>query len=273
MDNLLKSCACSQAQLASPEFQKWCEVIGESKMHMHRKPWEWCYIAQALHERKKLMPGQKGIGFAVGQEPLAALFAKYGCDILATDLDLNKVDSSWVNTNQHSDSLADLNKRKICTHDVFNKNVKFTHADMNDIPKVLKNFDFCWSACAMEHLGSIEKGKQFIFNMLSCLKPGGIAVHTTEFNISSNTDTCDFTQSVLFRKRDLIELADILKNEGHHIELDFTLGDGEADRYIDTPPYKHNPHLRVMIGEYVSTSFGLVITKACVRKKWWKFWS
>ena len=44
-------------------------------------------IAQALYERGKLKPGSRGLGFAVGKEPLSDLFASFGCDVVATDLE------------------------------------------------------------------------------------------------------------------------------------------------------------------------------------------
>lgn len=271
---LLKSCPCTSDQLASKEFDKWREQIKEAKGHMHRKIWEWCYIAQALYERDMLTKGEKGLGFAVGQEPLVSFFADYGCNIIATDLDIQKATSSksnWINTNQHSECLDDLNKKGICDSQVFNNNVKFEYVDMNYIPKHLKNFDFCWSSCAMEHLGSIQQGKDFIYNMLDCLKPGGIAVHTTEFNVMSNKETVDYHQDVLFRKKDFEEISEILKSKGHKIELDFKLGNTKYDNFVDKPPYKHNPHIKFQYGDYVSTSYGLIIQKSN-KKSFWKFW-
>lgn len=49
-DEPLRSCLCSQAQLQSARFSVWAERMGEEP-RMHRKQWEFCYIAQALHER------------------------------------------------------------------------------------------------------------------------------------------------------------------------------------------------------------------------------
>ena len=55
-------------------------------MRLHRKIWEFCFIAQALDERGMLARGRRGLGFAVGTEPLPAMFASRGCAIVATDL-------------------------------------------------------------------------------------------------------------------------------------------------------------------------------------------
>ncbi len=52
---------------------------------LHRKMWEWLFIAEALRERGMLAAGRRGLGFGVGQDPLVALFAAEGCDVVATD--------------------------------------------------------------------------------------------------------------------------------------------------------------------------------------------
>lgn len=265
METLLKSCVCTQQQLESPEFRFWFERIRQPDFNLlHRKIWDWGYISQALYERDMLSVGRKGLGFAVGREPLAALFASFGCTVLATDLDEESAknpNANWADTGQHAANIDVLNEGGICDEAVFKQNASFRVVDMNFIPEDLRGFDFCWSSCAFEHLGSIEQGKQFIYNMLACLKPGGIAVHTTEYNVFSNTATFDLGPVVLFRRCDFEEMAEELKSRGCSIELDFTLGDGEADHFIDVPPYKHNPHIKLQIGEHVSTSIGLIIQK------------
>lgn len=265
METLLKSCICTQKQLESPDFRLWHARMREEKICLlHRKVWEWCFIAQALYERDMLKAGRKGVGFAVGREPLTALFANFGCTVLATDLDEESARNpaaNWVTTGQHAANIDVLNEHGICSEQAFRQNASFRVVDMNAIPEDMNSFDFCWSSCAFEHLGSIEQGKQFIYNMLACLKPGGIAVHTTEYNVTSNTNTLDHLPVVLFRRCDFEEMAEELKSRGCFIDIDFTLGDGEADLFVDTPPYKHNPHLKFQFGGYVSTSIGLIIQK------------
>jgi hypothetical protein len=261
---LLKSCLCQQRQLESPEFRRWFEPMFDVFQY-HRKLWEFAYIAQALSERGMLQHGKKGLGFAVGREPLAALFASMGCEVVATDLHQEKAASlGWVESGQHADSLEILNDRGICNPDLFRQRVSFRPVDMNHIPADLVGFDFCWSSCSFEHLGSIELGKQFVLNMTRCLKPRGIAVHTTEFNVSSNDATIDDDpRAVLFRRKDIEEIAAGLRAGGHHIDVDFQPGDGEIDQIIDQPPWREAPeevrHLKLWIGEFVSTSIGLII--------------
>ena len=229
-------------------------------MHMHRKIWEWCYAAQALHERGLLRPGRRGLGFAVGQEPLPALFASLGCEILATDVATEEAEKGgWVSTAQHARSLDNLNGRDICDPEVFRERVDFRFVDMRELPDDLGRYDFVWSSCALEHLGTMALGETFVHECLKFLRPGGVAVHTTEFNLHSDTETITDGPTILFRRRDIESMAARLAKRGYRIEVEFAEGDLPADRVIDEPPYTHGTHLRVRMDGYVVTSYGLII--------------
>lgn len=258
----LKSRLCSQAQFEEPWYGYWCVEFKDSPA-WQRKQWEWCYIAQALHERGFLKPGSKGLGFGVGEEPLTGAFAARGCAVLATDLDGSDARSRvWAATHQHAGALAGLNARGICDQEQFAKLVAYRPADMNAIPPEFRNFDFVWSSCSLDHVGTLEKASQFILNSLDCLRPGGLAVHTTEFNISSNHQTITEGETVVFRQADIERLAQTLRRQGHHMELDWTLGNGLADNCVDVFPYDNKVLLRLQLHQYVITSIGLIITKA-----------
>jgi hypothetical protein len=273
-DTLLKSCLCTQAQLESEEFQRWAVRIREPHMHLHRKLWEWCYITQALYERELLRPGRRGLGFAVGNEPLPSLFAGYECEITATDLFAEQAkQAGWVDSNQHAANLEILNSRGFCDPTLFKQRVSFRNVDMNNIPADLIGFDFVWSSCSLEHLGSIKLGAEFIYNSLRCLKPGGFAVHTTEFNVSSDTATLDQGPTVLFRKQDINQIVDHLRGEGHDIAIDFTSGNEYADEFVDLPPYKQETHLKLQIAQYVVTSIGLIIQKRVEKSSRYRFFN
>jgi SAM-dependent methyltransferase len=260
---LLTSCLCTEQRLRSPEFQTWCELLGEGRGHMHRKIWEFCFICEALAERGLLTSANQGLGFAVGEEPLSSLFASRGVDIVATDLATEEAQKiGWVDSGEHASGMAILNKRNLCDPELFNEHVKFQFCNMNYIPDTFDGkFDFVWSACALEHLGSIKLGQEFVYNSMKCLKPGGVALHTTEYNISSKTDTVDNEGTVIYRQCDIQEIIDTLIRQGHSVEMDWDEGNGVADQFIDVAPYVHNPHLKLQIGKYVTTSIGLIIRK------------
>jgi 2-polyprenyl-3-methyl-5-hydroxy-6-metoxy-1,4-benzoquinol methylase len=253
--------ACTHAQMAEPAYAYWCSRIFEEPK-THRKQWEYCYILQALARSGMLAPGLRGLGFGVGGEPLTALFAAHGVSVLATDLEPELArQNGWIETAQHARNKQALNDRGICPPEAFDRQVDFRFMDMNTIERGVREFDFCWSACALEHLGSIRNGLNFIENSLDCLKPGGIAVHTTELNCSSNNDTLDDASTVLFRKGDFMALARRLTAAGHQVVLNFELGSQPLDHHVDLPPYHWEEHLKLQIERWVTTSFGVIVRK------------
>src|SRR5262249_5108037 len=151
----------------------------------------------------------------------------------------------------------------ICDPEQFAANIRFREIDMNHIPKDLhRQFDFTWSACSLEHLGSIIKGLDFIVNSTRLLRPGGVCVHTTEINLSSNNDTLESRDLVLFRKRDIEQVVGRLESLGCAVfPIDWSKGKGWLDDYIDLPPYLEAPHLRLRLGNFNSTSIGLIIKR------------
>ena len=260
---------CREADLLSPAFRRWAEAIRPGwdrtgtapGVILHRKVWEWLFIMQALDERGMLEPGRRGLGFGVGTEPLVSYFAGRGCRIVATDLDPLEAEAvGWDQTNQYAGGVDGLNTYGLCDAERFRAATSFRVVNMNAIPADLRDFDFNWSSCAFEHLGSIERGIGFITAQMDTLRRGGVAVHTTEFNVESDDATVESGGTVIFRRRDIEEMVCRLRAAGHHVECDFTPGDSAADRHVDVEPFSPT-HLRVALGGYVTTSFGLVVEK------------
>lgn len=258
----ITSQTCTAAQFEEPEYREWTNRLDEPAK-LHRKQWEFVWILQALEAHGMLRSGARGLGFGVGLEPLPALMAGRGCEIVATDLpgDDARV-REWTGTGQHLAALVQLRRPRLCRNKLFDQRVTYREVDMNHIPGDLRGFDFTWSACALEHLGSIAAGLNFIRNSVECLRPGGLAVHTTEFNLTSDGDTVDNQGTVLFRKRDFERLAADLTAQGHKVSpLRFDLGDRPLDRHVDMPPYSHDEHLKLALGRFVTTSFGLIVRR------------
>jgi hypothetical protein len=253
---------CKAKDYQAAWFKHWCNQLGESP-NFHRKQWEFVFVMQALWERGCITAGKKGLVFAVGTEPLPAMFASFGCHILATDIFPDKgVEMGWANGNQLCFGLESLNTRQLCEDEDFNKLVQYRPVDMNDIPDNLVDFDFNWSSCSFEHLGTLEKGFQFLKNQLKTLKPGGWAVHTTEYNISSNDETQENNSTVIYRQRDIEYIVNELRKDGHFVEeVDFSLGGLPEDFMVDVEPHQQKIHLKLQVDKYVVTSIGLIIQK------------
>lgn len=273
----LKSKPSTQADIESDWVATWCSAL-KIPVVFHRKIWELCYVLQALHENGCLAPGSKGIGFGCGQEPMPSYFASRQMQVLVTDINPNDAGSKgWVSSAQHTTEVEKAFKPYLVDRENFIKNCSHRYVDMNNIPADLVGFDFCWSICALEHLGSIDNGLRFIENSLAALKPGGTAVHTTEFNFLNNEETIDNWPTVLFQRRHFEGIALKLTEAGHKVAvLDFDVGSKPLDRFIDTPPWAHDQtddvskawgknsaHIKLSIDGFVSTCFGIIIQKGC----------
>jgi hypothetical protein len=253
---------CKAQDFYADWFKRWCKELNE-KPNFHRKQWEFVYVMEALWERGCIVAGKRGLVFAVGTEPLPSIFANYGCDILATDIFPEQGEEmGWTAGNQLCFGVDSLNGRQLCTDETLRKRVDYMAVDMNNIPDDLRNYDFNWSSCSFEHLGSIEKGFAFLKNQLKTLKPGGWAVHTTEYNISSNDETQDNASTVIYRHRDIEKIINELRSEGHFVEeANYSLGGLPEDFAVDIQPHKQDIHIKLQADKYVITSIGLIIQK------------
>lgn len=263
-----KSELCKAKDFHTDWFHRWAGEMKE-EVRYHRKQWEFAYVMQSLWERGCISKGKKGLVFAVGSEPLPSVFANHGCEILATDIfpEQGKA-KGWDNGDQLCFGLESLNKRGIVSDETLHRMISYRAVDMNDIPGDLNGkFDFNWSSCSFEHLGNIALGLKFLKNQLRTLKPGGWAVHTTEFNVGSNDKTLDSGDTVIFRMKDIDKLVGELRKEGHYVEeLDYSLGGLPEDFMVDVLPHEQKVHLKLQLNEYVVTSIGLIIQK---KKKSW----
>lgn len=249
---------CSASDLTHPRYFELCRLLHETP-RWHRKQWEWVFVLHHLLKSGVVKPGNSGVGFGVGREMLPAVFASFGASVIATDAPDDVM--GWEETNEHSSSREQLRAPWIVSDADFDRLVSHRAADMNAIPDSLRDYDFTWSSCCYEHLGSIQAGSDFVVNSVERLRPGGIAVHTTEFNVCSNDKTLVDGPTVLFRRQDFEALIDRLRGLGYDAQP-FTVSPNlhTADSHVDLPPYAL-PHLKLEIGGYVTTSAGVVVRR------------
>jgi hypothetical protein len=228
---------------------------------LHRKLWEWAFIYDRLNHAGMLQPGKRGLGFGVGQEMLPALFASLGVSITATDSPADE--EHWADAGQHASIKELLFAPNIISRELFEDRVHFQPCDMRNVPPELNGFDFCWSSCCFEHLGTLERGLDFVLHSVEhTLAVGGVACHTTEVNLSSDEATIEAGRDIIYRKRDLLALCRTLEDRGHVVApLRIEPGELLPDYLVDVPPYRQDVHLKLLIGRFVSTSIGLVIRR------------
>jgi SAM-dependent methyltransferase len=269
----LRSKLCCQADIESDWLRYWCDQLRVAPVYS-RKIWEYGFVLQAIWEAGFLEAGRCGLGFAVGREQLPSYFASREVRVLATDLAGSDERSRvWQDTDQHaSDVLEGLYFHDLVNRESFARSCSFRSVDMNHIPDDLHGkFDFCWSMCSFEHVGSLEQGLEFVRNSVKCLRPGGCAVHTTEFSFEQTDETTDNWPTVLFQRRHIDELQNRLARDGHHlISVDYNPGDGDLDIFVDVPPYSWDtrplltfppaaPQIRLSVDGFPVTSIGLIV--------------
>jgi hypothetical protein len=298
------------ADFSSPWLQSRAREMNLDPSRLHRKTWECAIIAQIYRENVDPLHADhpRCLGFGVGREPLPLWLYNQGADVTATDYPGDN--PAWTSTNQHAANLADLGFFDVCAEcqgggyflgtpttrcnscqgsgKLSDKRIQFLPVDMNNIPANLLSgsFDFAWSCGSFEHVGGIEQSLSFFCRQMSCLKPGGIACHTTEFNLDSANSqfrlgwyesTLNTRDLCLFRWQDLTDLAGRLWAQGDYLfPPDLTPSSSEsdpsssasvaahpADIYVDSHPYTSDYHLNIRIGStaFKTTSICLIARK------------
>ena len=248
----------SASQICSARFEHWRQFFRWG-FGLNRKLWEYLYILNVIDTYLGLRDGLKGVGFGTGRERIVPLLASVGCQIVATDY----VPPENRRLGWEALGIEDLMVAEVCAETTLRANVAFRHVDMNDIPTDLVSgaYDFIWSCGSLEHIGGLKNGLDFIEKAMACLRPGGIAVHTTEFNIVSDERTLDSPNMSFYRRSDIEALAQRLRTQGHQITLNFTKGATVADFHIDREPFNYPLSINALVGDFVITSIGLIIQK------------
>lgn len=251
------------ADIGRPSFAYWCEAL-QCLARPHRKLWEFAAVLQAFYEGGVLTPGAKVMGLGVGDEPIPSYLASLGLDVVATDL-------PGV-TNR------DLVMRpSMVDGATFDRHVEVSDVDIRRLDDVtLRDFDGIWSCNVINELQSTEAAAEAVIGSMDTLKPGGLAVHTTEFAFADDYPP-QSPRALFFTRKFFQSLADGLNGRGHTVApLSFDLGRDALDGYVDLEPFVVEgaeayedlwreglgcPHLKVMSGGVLTTSFSLVVKR------------
>jgi hypothetical protein len=236
----------------------------------NRKLWEWAQILEVAKITGNLVSDKNALGFAVGQEPIPAILAKYGLKVLATDAPKEDSDA-WIPTGEHMNSLNDLLHPEIVQNSIAAEKISVAPVDMNQIPVLSQKYDFIWSSCAIEHLGSPLRGFDFVLKTLDLLNEGGISCHTTELELEPRSETADYGNCAIYQVRDLLTLKDAVTTMGYEMELNTYVDlSTPQDRWISrialvgAENTDDLSHLKLGIAGSISTSFVITIRKPYV---------
>ncbi len=249
------------ADAFSPWFAYWSQRL-HCSVRPHRKLWEFVAILQALYEAGALASGARALGLGCADEPLPSYLASLGMDVVATDLP----GSAELERMLHPD---------IIDQAAFDRHVEVSNLDARRLDDAtLRGFDICWSANLVNLMQSEIDAADVIIHAMDTLRPGGLAVHTADFAFADDRPMPH--AGALTLPRPFFErLADGLNGRGHQVQaLSFDLGDHPLDAYVDLPPFTVDgseayagqwaegmgaPHLKVLNGDVLTTSFLLVV--------------
>jgi len=164
--------------------------------YLHRKLWEFSYIAQALlHERHLL-----DLAHAVGDSPLARSRSRslrvYGAKIVATDLPPDAAPERTGYRPANTPRPWSTKSTATRPEDLFRSGFRFA-LSICETSRRPRTFDFIWSSCALEHLGSLDVANTSL--MIPCAgQAPRRGVHTTEYNTSLSTVTVRGGRDVLY---------------------------------------------------------------------------
>ncbi len=249
-------------------YKKWARLLKQDANHLEghdikaNKFWQNAVMAETLSERGYLKPGRRGIGFGVGRERLPALFARHKVHVTATDQDFRKSAAKYWSKHELAMGSGSLNGLGICDDKTFTDMIDYEPVDMRNIPDELRRgeYDFLWSNCALGHLGSIPEALTFINSSLECLKPGGMAVHTTELNVLSDDETVTSGSTVVLRLRDIYKLQKELLGKGYIAGVfHFDAGSRGNDWQVSMNPQFGNGYSKIQIMGHLATQILLII--------------
>ena len=235
----------------------------------HRKQWEFASIFEALGEYGFLDSGATGLSMGGGRERLLYSLANHLGSLVVTDLYDPETNWECARTGNPEEYvkadppfLSDLSR------------ITVRRADMRSLPFSSESFDFCYSTCAMEHIGGRLDFLQHFREVDRVLKEGGIYIFTTEFHYGPEVieDPGNFVFSWeylkdLFRQTKLIPepvfdatLAqhDVnLPMPGNLQHLSF-----EGDEALSSRLLEKLPHIQLLRGRYPFTTALFVLRKS-----------
>jgi hypothetical protein len=255
-----------QQDVLTDDYLFW---LSELKLEplIDNKYWQYVTLLHNIHTNFGSIEGngeKKALVVGVGQEPTVSFLADAGWRITATDFLDNEKAEAWATTSQLADGKESLFRKQLCKKSTFDSQVDFINLDMNVIPTDFdEKFDLVWSLCALGHIGGYQKGLDFVNRSRQLLKPGGIAVHTTEMDSSLVLGKFDTPDLSFYKRVDLESLLHTISESGFHVpEHDFGIGCGVLDKELDVSPYRQTSHhLRFWFDHREITPTSIVFTR------------
>jgi SAM-dependent methyltransferase len=231
---------------------------------IHRKDWEWALGIIAMHRFGKLNKNMIAIGVGVGREEVLFYLANYLCHVHATDLYDGR---DWKN---FAPSDFPGNPKKYAPFSYREDALTVLRMDGTKLEFPSDIFDIAFSFSSIEHFGGVNHSGSLksLREMERVLKPGGIAVITTEYIINDKEHPEFFNRRTIYS-----DLVDRLEKLRLVEPLDLRITINTLDTVLDYPSAvywdtsnddefkKKHPLILIRVKDTLVTSIMLVFQK------------
>ena len=272
MINLSK--LCDAADWFDSEFQQVVKHELKEFPRFHRKQWEFAMIFLALRKLGYLNEESTGLSMGGGNERVLYSIARHVKKLFVTDLYSDSTGWDCARTDDPNEFIK-ISK----PFEVDEQKIEALRMDMRDLQFEDNTFDFCYSSCAIEHIGDYDDFVKHFNEVNRCLKDGGVYVLTTEFQFGDKTikDENNYIFSPDYL-RDILQKSELSLIEEpvvslHEHEANFPLPvninklikSGSNEKQIDKFPVF--PHILLLRGKYPFTSVSLILKKEKKKEK------
>jgi SAM-dependent methyltransferase len=167
---------CRVADAANPLWRRGYADLGFPEGHdrFHRKIWEFNQALYGLRTLRRLAPDSTALGIGCGHEELMYFLANRIRRVVATDL----YEGSYLGGESDADVLEHPEKYAPFNYRAGHLEVRRMDGLSLDVPDASFDIVFCLSS--IEHFGRTSDKLRALMEMFRVLKPGGVAVVTTE---------------------------------------------------------------------------------------------
>jgi SAM-dependent methyltransferase len=260
---------CDAADWSDQEFDRIIRSELAEEPRFHRKQWEFAQIFRALHALGFLNPASRGLSMGGGDERLLYAVARRAGHLTVTDL--YERGSAWAGARTDDPDRA---IKAAAPFPIEPSRLTARRMDMRALEFDDASFDFCYSSCAIEHIGHYADFLRHLQEVRRVLKDDGVYALTTEFHYGEEVIPAPhnyyFSSGYL---DDLIKAASFATVGGvdgalsrhalnHPIPANLTdlcadPADAITSRLLDTAP-----HLQLLTGCLPFTSMSLVLRKS-----------
>lgn len=262
---------CDAADWFEPDFNRIIREELEELPRFHRKQWEFAMIYYILEKQGLLSEDKIGLSVGGGYERVLYSIARKIKHLTVTDI--YEMGTTWDTA--RTDSPEELIKQRM-PFSVDLKKLCVMNMDMRDLKFDDKSFDFCYSSCSIEHIGTYEDFVKHLDEVWRVLKESGIYVFTTEFHFGFEPikDPNNFIFSPAYlaefinASRFSIDTQPNLFLSEHHSNFPFppnikNICSDRSENISDSIMNEFN-HVILLHGKYPFSSISLVLRKKSV---------